>query len=155
MPPKFKPIPSPTFPTFTVRPLNGFRFDRSTEGWELARPGAVLPDGNHEFELVDFLRPDVEAEVQVTGAELLRRASKISGIQGQAAAEELWANRDRLPGHWKSLYALAFPDTHWLDTQRRIHVPILLTLTWDLCFWPVTSDQEYDFDWRVVRIKST
>lgn len=102
----------PTLPTMILQQSpSGFRFDNTTDGWELVEDIAI--EGALRLQLDTFLR---EGKPSVVGHTMLERAKEGTEERGARAgqlhAERMLKHQDKIPIEWRE-FILVFTGTVW------------------------------------------
>lgn len=121
----------PALPTMVLpKPVEGFRFDKTKDGWELVEDTPL--EGEPTLILDTFLR---EGESSVVGHTMLERAKEGAEERGARAgqlhAERMLEHQEKIPVEWRKFY-LVFTGTVWRDSDGDLFVPCLY---WDVGKW--------------------
>ena len=127
----------------------GFDRDMRNEGWRLitdfdGESGEFTP------ELVELFN---KRGAYIGGERVLSRAHELEVSSGQRQAEAMLRERGKIPREWRKnhQYTLVFPDTIWLDTDKKRRMACLsVDINWRLHFRHLDGD--FESDCRLVRI---
>jgi hypothetical protein len=132
------------------KPVEGFRFDKTKDEWELIENVAL--EGEPTLTLDTFL---LEGESRMIGHIMLERSKEDvenrGARAGQLHAERILEQQDKIPVEWRKFY-LVFTGTVWRSPRGVLYVPCLrwYAAGWHLD-WYWLGLNCYDYD-RLVRL---